>query len=71
VTGIETATVFRDFDAYWAPFLGGQGPGPGYIAQLEPARRKAQKKHLRANLPFKADGSLSLVARAWAVRATR
>ncbi len=27
---IEVPTVFRDFDDYWSPFLGGQGPAPGY-----------------------------------------
>lgn len=30
---VEVATVFRDFDDYWTPFLGGQGPAPG-TAQL-------------------------------------
>lgn len=29
VRAIDVPTVFRDFDDYWAPFLGGQGPGAG------------------------------------------
>ena len=27
VTALDIATPFRDFDDYWQPFLGGQGPG--------------------------------------------
>ena len=30
VRPIEVATLFRGFDDYWDPFLGGQGPAPGY-----------------------------------------
>lgn len=26
---IDVPTVFRDYDDYWSPFLGGQGPAPG------------------------------------------
>lgn len=26
---IDVPTVFRDFDDYWTPFLGGQAPAPG------------------------------------------
>jgi SAM-dependent methyltransferase len=29
---IEVPTSFRDFDDYWTPFLGGQGPAPSYLA---------------------------------------
>ncbi len=70
VNGIETAMTFPDFNDYWSPFLGDQGPAPGYVARLEASGRKALENHLRATLPFREDGSLSLVARAWAVRAT-
>lgn len=69
VVGIEASMTFPDFDDYWSPFLGGQGPAPGYVAQLDVSRRKALEDHLRAALPFREDGSLSLAARAWAVRA--
>jgi SAM-dependent methyltransferase len=27
---IDVPTIFRDFDDYWSPFLGGQGPAPSY-----------------------------------------
>lgn len=65
---IDVPTVFRDFDDYWAPFLGAQGPAPGYAMSLDEARRAALRERIRAGLPTGADGSIHLVARAWAVR---
>lgn len=71
VRGLEVPTVFVSFDDFWSPFLGGQGPAPGYVAQLPPPARAALAAHLRAALPIDADGVIHLVARAWAVRARR
>src|SRR5581483_4322252 len=34
VRPIEAPTIFRDFDDYWSPFLGGQGPAPSYAMSL-------------------------------------
>jgi SAM-dependent methyltransferase len=68
---IEVPTRFRDFDDYWRPFLGGQGPAPGYAMSLDEGRRAALRERLRSRLPAAADGSIDLVARAWAVRGTR
>ncbi len=68
VEGIEVPTTFRDFDDYWAPFLGGQGPAPGYVMSLTEDRRVALRELLRSRLPAMADGSIHLTARAWAVR---
>ena len=65
---IDVDTVFRDFDDYWTPFLGAQGPAPGYAMSLDEARRGALRDRLRAALPVASDGSIALVARAWAVR---
>jgi SAM-dependent methyltransferase len=67
---IEVPTVFRDFDDYWSPFLGGQGPAPTYLIALDEERRAALRERLRATLPTSPDGSIHLVARAWAVRGT-
>ena len=67
-TAIEVPTPFRDFDDYWTPFLSGQGPAPGYAMSLSPERRDTLRESLRAALPVAADGSIPLVARAWAVR---
>jgi SAM-dependent methyltransferase len=66
--GIDIPTVFRDFDDYWSPFLGGQGPAPGYCMSLSEDARAALRERLRASLPAQADGSIHLIARAWAVR---
>lgn len=71
VRPIEVSTVFRDFDDYWSPFLGGQGPAPSYLMSLSDERRAALRERIRAGLPFALDGSIPLVARAWAVRGVR
>jgi len=71
VRPIEVSTVFRDFDDYWSPFLGGQGPAPSYLISLSDERRTALREQIRAGLPFASDGSIPLVARAWAVRGVR
>jgi SAM-dependent methyltransferase len=65
---IEVPTRFADFDEYWTPFLGGQGPAPAYAMSLDPGNRDALRDRIRSALPVAADGSISLVARAWAVR---
>jgi SAM-dependent methyltransferase len=67
----DIPTVFPDFDDYWSPFLGGQGPAPGYAMSLPEERRAALRERIRAGLPIAADGSISLVARAWAARGQR
>lgn len=66
---IDTPTVFTDFDDYWRPFLGGQGPAPAYTMSLEEPARERLRDRLRQSLPVAADGSIPLIARAWAVRA--
>ena len=68
VRPIEVSTNFRDFDDYWSPFLGGQGPAPSYAMSLSDEHRTALREQIRAGLPFASDGSIPLVARAWAVR---
>ncbi len=67
---IDVPTVFAGFEDYWSPFEGGQGPAPGYCVSLPPDRREALRERLRETLPAASDGSISLVARAWAVRGT-
>jgi SAM-dependent methyltransferase len=69
VCAIEIPTRFADFEDYWRPFLGGQGPAPGYAMRLDEAARMRLREAIRARLPLQPDGSVSLVARAWAVRA--
>lgn len=67
-TGITVPTVFRDFDDYWTPFLGGTGVAPAYVAALDADRVAALREALRERLPAEPDGSIRLAARAWAVR---
>jgi SAM-dependent methyltransferase len=71
VRAIDVPTVFRCFDEYWSPFLGGQAPGPGYAMSLSQERRTALRERIRANLPTDSQGEHHLVARAWAVRSVR
>ncbi len=65
---VDVRTIFNDFDDYWSPFLGGQAPAPGYCMSLSEERRAALRERIRAHLPIQADGSIRLIARAWAVR---
>lgn len=65
---VDIPTVFRDFDDYWTPFLGGQAPAPSYCMSLTEDRRSQLRERLRSTLPIEADGTIRLIARAWAVR---
>ena len=71
--GVETRALeftmeFRDFDDYWAPFTGVQGPAPGYLAKLPLERQLDLEKEVQNRLPINSDGSIQLAARAWAVK---
>ena len=68
---IDISTDFKDFDDYWMPFLGGQGPAPGYAMSLSEERRAQLRERIYNSLPFALDGSIPLVARAWAVRGVK
>lgn len=70
VEAIDIPTRFTGFDDYWQPFLGGQGPAPAYAMSLDEPRRARLRDRLRERLPVGDDGSIALVARAWAVRAS-
>jgi SAM-dependent methyltransferase len=70
VRPIDVPTRFTSFDDYWQPFLGGQGPAPAYAMSLDETVRAGLRDRIREHLPTAADGSISLIARAWAVRAT-
>jgi SAM-dependent methyltransferase len=68
VQAIDIKTRFRDFDDYWTPFLGGQGPAPGYAMSLPEEHRTILREKIRSGLPAAPDGSITLEARAWAVK---
>jgi SAM-dependent methyltransferase len=67
VAAIDIETTFRDFDDYWTPFLSGQAPAPGYCMSLSEDARARLRERLRESLPYAIDGSIPMVARAWAV----
>jgi SAM-dependent methyltransferase len=67
-TAIVVPTVFTSFDDYWSPFLGGDGPAPGYCAALSDDARRRLRDRLQATLPTQSDGSIHLTARAWAAK---
>jgi SAM-dependent methyltransferase len=70
VTPIDIPTPFESFDDYWQPFLGGQGSAPTYAMSLSEADRAQLRERIRECLPIQPDGSISLMARAWAIRST-
>jgi SAM-dependent methyltransferase len=67
VSAIDVPTIFREFNDYWQPFLSGQGPAPTYTMTLSEDRRVALREEIRAKLPIATDGSIHLIARAWAI----
>ena len=67
---IDQPAPFRDFDDYWNPFLGGQGPAPSYLVSLSETERADLRERLRKRLHAAANGSILLTARAFAVRGT-
>jgi SAM-dependent methyltransferase len=68
---IDVPTHFSSFDDYWTPFLGGQGPAPSYVVSLDHERQTILRDFIRGRLPKEKDGSIHLIARAWAVRGRR
>ncbi|WP_207479962.1 class I SAM-dependent methyltransferase [Arenibaculum pallidiluteum] len=71
VRAIEVPMVFKDFEDYWSPFLGGQGPAPAYCMSLPPERRQALRDRLSGVLARGPGGTIAMTARAWAVRGRR
>ncbi len=68
VEPIDIDTRFRDFDDYWSPFRAGKGAAPAHLMSLPEPDRVAVEQRIRSTLPFNTDGSIELVARAWAAR---
>jgi len=63
----RVAVAYEDFDDYWLPFETGTGPGGAYCASLGPGARRALRDECFRRLG-EPQGSLTLAARAWAVR---
>jgi SAM-dependent methyltransferase len=65
---IDAYQNFKNFDDYWNPFLGGQGPAPAYVASLNNKERSALKTKLEYALPTNKDGTVTLISRAIAIK---
>jgi SAM-dependent methyltransferase len=68
VAAIEIEMHFADFDDYWQPFLGGQGPAPAHAMSLDESCRDRLRELLRQRLPAQRGPAIVLGARAWAGR---
>jgi SAM-dependent methyltransferase len=69
ITSIEVPTVFQGFDDFWQPFTSGTGPAPGYCMALPQEARQRLREKLRERLAPDTGSSISLSARAWALKA--
>ena len=67
-TALEVEMRFADFDDYWTPFLSGQAPAPHHLASLPAEDQVRLRELVRSRLPAAADGSITIVSRAWAAR---
>jgi SAM-dependent methyltransferase len=76
LSGVERRSLtirmeFADFEDYWQPFQGGQGPVGRYFAELAPDLKGRIKLAVRdAYCSGAPDGARSLTATAWAVKGT-
>lgn len=68
---IDVPTRFANFDDLWSPFLTGLAPAQHYVKSLSEEKRAALRDKLRERLTAGPDGSIDLMARAWAVKGTR
>jgi SAM-dependent methyltransferase len=71
VRPIDILAEFKDFDDFWSPFLGGQGPAAGYAMSLSEERRARLRERIYNSLPFALDGTISLIMRAWAIKGVK
>ena len=67
---IDVVAQFSNFDDYWLPFLGGQGTVASYAMGLSEEHRNKLQEAIKARLPVAADGSISILLRAWAVKSS-
>jgi len=67
-SSFEITTHFRNLDDYWKPFLGGQGPAPSFVLSLDETEKNKLRNALKVRLPAHSDGSISMLACAWAAK---
>ncbi|MCC6617371.1 MAG: class I SAM-dependent methyltransferase [Anaerolineae bacterium] len=64
---LDAVTRFESFESYWQPFTFGNFPAPQYALSLDDEHRKQLHDRLQSDIPTEKDGSIRLIARAWAV----
>ncbi|MEN8192035.1 MAG: class I SAM-dependent methyltransferase [Bacteroidota bacterium] len=67
-TFLDIDTIFKSFEDFWNPFLGGQGPAPSFLASLTKELQEELKVNIRNILPVESDGSIRLLGRAIAIQ---
>jgi SAM-dependent methyltransferase len=70
-SSLDLHTVFENFEDYWNPFLGGQGPAGAYLDSLDERRRNVLKNNVLKRLPIEKNGSIKLLARAIAIKGVK
>jgi ubiquinone/menaquinone biosynthesis C-methylase UbiE len=68
---IDVKLRFANFDDYWLPFRGGQGPAPIYVTSLSNDQRLKLEGRLREKIKPAKGGVIEMDARAWAVKGIR
>lgn len=68
VVALDIKTVFKDFNDFWDPFLGRQGPAPGYYNSLEKEKQEALRCLIQKKIKYEKDGSINMIARSFAIR---
>ena len=54
VMALDILTPFANFEEYWQPFLGGQGPAPAYAMALDETKRARLRDSIQARIPVQA-----------------
>src|SRR5581483_4691563 len=61
---LHVGAEYRDFDAFWEPFLGAAGPAGAFVGSLDDEERAQLREEMRARLDSP-KSAFTLTARAW------
>jgi ubiquinone/menaquinone biosynthesis C-methylase UbiE len=65
---LDIETTFINFDDYWNPFTGGQGPAPNFLKSLGTKFQDRLKEKILERIDFESDGSIKLTGRAIVIK---